>query len=240
MTMRPNPLRVLLTGAAGRLGQTVLPALRTRHDVRAVDLLPGPGVDEHVDLTTPGTCLRLFDGVQAVVHLAANPDREADWDALLPANVLASHAVAQAAKDRGVPRLVLASSLQAVSGYPDERQVRVEDPPRPANLYGATKAWVEALGSWVAATSSTTVVLLRIGNFSPSVPDPVMATPRDVAAWLSPGDAERMALAAVDGQVASGQAAIINGVSANRWRKADLGEPERRLGYHPEDDAFAG
>jgi len=43
---------------------------------------------------------------------------------------------------------------------------------------------------------------------------------------LSPGDAERMALAAVDGQVASGQAAIINGVSANRWRKADLGEPE--------------
>jgi len=44
----------------------------------------------------------------------------------------------------------------------------------------------------------------------------------------------------LDGQVASGQAAIINGVSANRWRKADLGEPERRLGYHPEDDAFAG
>lgn len=111
------------------------------------------------------------------------------------------------AKDCGIDRLVLASSLQAISGYPDERQVRVEDPPRPANLYGATKAWVEALGSWVAATSSTTVVLLRIGNFSPSVPDPAVATPRDVAAWLSPGDAVRMALVAVDGRVASGRAA---------------------------------
>ena len=229
-------MKVLLTGAAGRLGQTVLPALRERHDVRAADLRPGPGVDEQADLSTLDVCLRLFQDVDAVVHLAAVADPEAAWEALLPANVLAAYAVAQAAMDRGVSRLVLASSLQAVSGYPDERQVRNDDPPRPANLYGATKAWAEALGSWVSATSPTTVVSLRIGNFSLVAPDPAEATPRDLAAWLSPEDAVRLVLAAVEGPVNG--ATVVNGVSANRWRKADLGESERQLGYRPEGDAF--
>ena len=44
------------------------------------------------------------------------------------------------------------------------------DPPRPANLYGATKAWAEALGGWVTATSHTSVVALRIGYFSEQPP----------------------------------------------------------------------
>jgi nucleoside-diphosphate-sugar epimerase len=106
-----------------------------------------------------------------VVHLAAVPDPEASWERLLPANVVGVYQVARAAVSCGVRRLVLASSLHVVSAVSDQTQVRVGDPPRPGNLYGVTKAWAEALGAWVAATTPTSVVALRIGYFAPQRPD---------------------------------------------------------------------
>lgn len=140
--------------------------------------------------------------------------------------------------DCGVRRLVLASSLQAVSGYPAGWQSRSGDAPRPANLYGATKAWCEALGAWVASVSSTSVVALRIGNFASSPPASDPASARDRAAWLSPRDCAELLRAAVEAEDIS--FAVGNGISANRYRVADLSETMRLLDYHPIDDAWTG
>ena len=106
--------------------------------------------------------------------------------------------VAQAAVTCGVRRLVLASSLHAVSGMPDQTQVRVGDPPHPGNPYGATKAWAEAIGAWVAATTPTSVVALRIGHFAPEPPDRNTVPAREISAWLSPRDATDLVRAAVE------------------------------------------
>lgn len=192
---------------------------------------------ERLDVTDGDACRRAFAGADAVVHLAAVPDPEASWDDLLPANVVGAYEVAVAAAAVGVKRLVLASSLQAMSAYPSDQQVRSEDPARPANLYGATKAWAEAVGSWIASTSSTSVVALRIGYFSPKPPAGPAATPRNLAAWLSPGDCTELLRAAVEGPVQG--VTIVNGVSANRFRKGIYGSAERRLGYEPRDDAWS-
>jgi uronate dehydrogenase len=132
--------------------------------------------------------------------------------------------------------LVLASSLQAVSAPPDTRQRRSTDPPRPANVYGATKAWAEALGAWVAATSSTAVVARRIGYFSATPPAGTEAAPANLAAWLSPADCARLIRAAVESDVTG--LIVVNGVSANRHRFAEVGDAEDRLGYRPTDDAW--
>lgn len=156
--------------------------------------------------------MAVFRGTDAIVHLAGNPDPEAEWSALQSANVEGAYTVALAARECGVTRLVLASSLQAVSGYPQTLQRRSADPPRPANLYGATKAWSEALGSWVAATSRTSVVALRIGYFSGHPPTGEEATPRNLAAWLSPGDCTRLVQAAVETDQAG--FVVVNGISA--------------------------
>ena len=48
--------------------------------------------------------------------------------------------------------------------------------------------------------------------------------PRDVAAWLSPGDGAELVRAAVEGPVDG--FTVVNGVSANRYRKARHGPPE--------------
>lgn len=228
--------RVVLTGAAGVIGSSIRPTLAGRWDLVATDRHAADGV-EVLDVTDGGACRLAFAGADAVVHLAAVPDPNASWEELLPANVLGAYEVAAAAAAVGVRRLVLASSLQAVSAEPPHRQVRSDDPPRPANLYGATKAWAEALGSWVAATSATSVVALRIGFFGSAPPSGAGVTPRDVAAWLSPRDCAELVRAAVEGPVE--RFAVVNGVSANRHRKAEHGPAEERLGYAPEDDAWS-
>jgi nucleoside-diphosphate-sugar epimerase len=226
---------VIMTGGAGRIARAVLPLLPATWELRATDLIAGSGVTA-LDVTDRRACASAFAGADAVVHLAADPDPEADWDALLPANVVGSHAVAQAAMDAGVRRLVLASSLHAVSAVPTGTQTRADDPPRPANLYGATKAWAEALGSWVAATSTTSAVALRIGTFRVERPDPGATSDRDRAAWLSPRDAAALIRAAVEADVSF---VVANGISANRYLAADLEATAAALGYRPLDDAWA-
>ncbi len=181
-------------------------------------------------------CLETFEGADAVVHLAANPDPNAEWGALRGPNVEGAYAVAAAARECEVRRLVLASSLQAVSGYPQTRQRRAADPPRSASLYGATKAWAEALGGWVASTSHTSVVALRIGYLSPAAPQCDEATPNDLAGWLSPDDCTRLIQAAVETEQTG--LTVANGISANRYRVAELGEAEHSIGYQPTDDTW--
>ena len=226
---------VVVTGA-GAMGTLVVSRLAERWAIRATDLRAGAGI-EKLDVTDLEGCRASFAGADAVVHLAANPDPAAEWPALEGPNVAGAYAVAAAARECGVRRLVLASSLQAVMAYPPSRLRRAEDAPRPANLYGATKAWAEALGSWVAATSATSVVALRIGYFSARPPDGDRGTRDNVTAWLSHDDCVRLIQAAVEAE--RDGLTVVNGISANRHPIAELGEAERAIGFAPVDDAWA-
>ena len=227
---------MVVTGAAGRIGRVVCAALADRWDLVPVDIAPAAGVGV-LDVTDGAACREVFAGADAVVHLAADPDPEAAWDSLLPVNLVGSYEVATAAVAGGVRRLVLASSLHAVAGYPDGRQRRATDQPRPLNLYGATKAWAEALGSTIAATSSTTVVALRIGYFLEERPPESEQWRGERSAWLSSRDAADLVRAAVESPDVDG-AVVVNGISANRYLIADLTEA-LALGYQPQDDAWA-
>jgi len=225
-----------VTGAGGRIGAVVRERLGARWNIRATDLKPADGIEE-LDVADFERCVAMFRGADAVVHLAADPNPDADWEALKGPNVDGGYAVAAAARECGVRRLVLASSVHAVSAYPDTVQRRAEDAPRPANLYGATKAWAEALGAWVAASSRTSVVALRIGYFSERSPTGKDASPRNLSAWLSHGDCARLIQASVESE--HDGFLVVNGISANRYRIVELGEAERRIGYTPGDDAWA-
>jgi nucleoside-diphosphate-sugar epimerase len=228
--------RVVLTGAGGRIGRAILPMLPAAWDVVGTDL-NGSSEVAALDVTDPDACRRAFAGADSVVHLAAVPDPEASWERLLPANVLAAYHVADAAAGCGVRRLVLASSLHAVSAAPVHRQARATDPPRPANLYGATKAWAEALGAWVAATTPTSAVAMRIGYFAEHRPDPDTVSSNEMSAWLSPRDAAELVRASVE---ADGFTFLVaNGISANRYRRADLSDTMQQLNYQPVDDAWS-
>ena len=238
--------RVVVTGAAGRIGRTVSAALGERWQLHPTDRSSAvEGVDGTdgvavLDVTDLEACRAAFAGADAVVHLAADPSPDATFDELLAPNLVGVHVVARAAADAGVRRLVLASSLHAVSAVPRAVQRRVDDQPRPANLYGATKAWAEAVGAMTAATTATSVVALRIGYFhlEPPPPDGDL---QERTAWLSPRDAAELVRAAVEADLPTGIDGFVvaHGTSANRHNVADLEHTRRTLGYAPVDDAWA-
>jgi uronate dehydrogenase len=226
--------RILITGAAGRIGSYLiagLPALGWQ--IRGLDLRAGPGdevdwvVGDVRDATTLDAAVK---GVEAVVHLAGIP-REAPFPDLLSANIDGTYQVFEAARRAGVPRVVYASSNHAVGFTPRADLVDAAVRPRPDTYYGLTKVFGEGLGSLYADRHGMRVACLRIGSCF-AQPSEV----RQLSTWLSPGDAIRLVHACLTAPDLS--YAVLYGISANTRGWWDLA-PARALGYEPRDDAEA-
>ncbi len=94
----------------------------------------------------------------------ARPARTPPWEPLLADNIQASYRVAAAAPRAGSRRLIVASSAPAVYARPT-RPVGVDDPVAPANLYGVTQCFVEALAFLCAHRGAMSAAAVRIGGF---------------------------------------------------------------------------
>jgi uronate dehydrogenase len=228
--------RVLLTGAAGKIGSCVRSGLRDElDDLRLTDVRdpePPPVPPETfvaADLADREAVLRAVEGVEAVVHLGAVPG-EAAFEELLGPNVVGSFNVFDAARRTGVRRVVYASSNHVTGFYPVEERLTGAEPPRPDGLYGATKAFGEALGRMYSDRFGLEVVCIRIGAF-----DERPSQPHELHMWLSPGDAVRLFRACLTAPDVG--FLTVYGASANSRSWWDLGEAGRRLGYEPHDDA---
>ena len=226
--------RILVTGAAGRIGRTLRHGLTSAGytfnsvDTRPVeDQLP----DEQVftgDISDAGLLDDAMRGVAAVVHLAAIPT-EAPWEEIRAANIDGTWSVFDAARRAGVPRVVFASSVHA-SGFSRRTDLlRVDEPAKPDGLYGVSKVFGEALGRMYADRYGMQIACIRIGAFEDQ---PRNNHHRPV--WLSPTDAVRLFHACLTSPDLG--FAILYGVSANGQGWLDL-TPARKLGYEPQDDA---
>jgi len=154
-------LRVLVTGATGRIGRAVTRRLHADgHAVRAL-VLPGDsgagGLPDRIevtrgDLRSPESLHRAACGLEAVVHLAAltapGLGQPREYFASIAEgtfNLLEAVAGAEAA----LHRFVLASSVAVYFAAPDHPPLYAPvdelHPPRPATPYGAAKLAAEAL-----------------------------------------------------------------------------------------------
>ena len=164
-------MRVLMTGAGGSIGSRIRPILRELYGLRAVDVAPmDDEPDSHVvDITKLSEVLPLMDGVDAVMHLAiashrAFGDRHDEFnEAQLDVNVKGTYNVLEAARRAGVQRVVIASSVTAVFGYPLGQYVAASDPACPNSLYAATKYFSEVLGELYSRLHGLSVICWRIG-----------------------------------------------------------------------------
>lgn len=241
-----EPPTVLITGAAGNIGRKLRDAWADRFDLIAIDRVADPDDPDLIiaDLAEPvDEWMDLFDEADAVVHLAANPDEFASWEELVGPNIDMMAHVLNASVRAGVGRFVFASSNHAMGGYRtgDDRPITIDLPPRPGNAYGATKLMGERLGRSLAEITGLTFVALRIGWVLPGANRPE-DLPDDWARslWLSNGDLVRLVTSAVEADLAEGDFVVVNGLSNNRGTRWDLTPARARLGYAPEDDAWAG
>ena len=226
-------MKVLVTGAAGSIGRTVVQGLsELGHELRGLDLVDGPSLQlgwVTGDCLDPAVADEAVAGVEAVVHLAGNPN-EASLPESLESHVHTTGRLLEAMLAHGVSRIAYASSNHAVGRTPSGELLTTEVRPRPDTFYGVAKASAEALLSLYVDRYDISAVALRIGSFREQP-----TSTRELSTWLSPGDAVRMADAAIR---ATSGFHVLYGISANTRAWWDLG-PGRALGYDPKDDAEA-
>lgn len=234
--------KILLTGTAGRIGSFFLNTYHDAYDFVLTDkreIRESHGFPFHlVDLSDFDQAQALCAGVDTVVHLGADPSMEATWESLLPNNVIATYNVFEAARLAGCRRVIFASSINAVFGYPRDVQVHKQMPVYPINLYGATKCWGEALGRYYANTHDLSSICLRFGAVQPRDSSMIDLEHPYIDIILTLDDCARLIASAVNAPDDLGFG-VYHGISDNRYKRLDISDARRELGYDPQDDAFA-
>lgn len=226
--------RVLVTGAAGRIGSVVRAGLRGRYPaVRLLDVAEIGDAEEGEEVVTAD--LRDYPaveaamaGVDAVVHLGAIPG-EAAFGAICEHNIVGTYHVFEAARRRGAARVVYASSNHATGFYRESDRIGPDAPVRPDTLYGVSKVFGEALARMYVDKFGLQAACLRIGSFGPRP-----QARRELSTWLSHRDAVELVRCCLDAPDLG--FVIVYGVSANTRGWWDNREADR-IGYRPVDDA---
>lgn len=233
--------RVLVTGAAGNIGSYFAEHSHARYDLR---LMVQKIEDEQKKLEAYGELVEaelgdlerlkeLCEGIDTVLHLAANPSPSTPWSSALDDNIVGTYHVFAAAKAAGCRRVVYASSVHAVSGYPGDVQVKTDDPVNPGDIYGVSKCFGEALARYMAEQEGLSSIALRIGAFQP--PESARKEISMLDTFVSQRDLNQLIERSID--VEGLQFAILHGLSNNRFKRLDISDTRALVGYEPQDDS---
>lgn len=145
-------MRALITGAGGFLGAWLAKALAARGDTVTCLLRPGSDASALAgvpyrrvegDVTVPSSLPPAVEGQEVVFHLAG-VRRAATRKEFLDVNATGTDNLCKAMVDAGHrPRLVLAGSLAAMGPSTPDRPHVEEDPFKPYEWYGESKAAAE-------------------------------------------------------------------------------------------------
>ncbi len=227
--------RVLITGAAGRIGTTLRSGLAAEQTIlRLTDRvsLGKAGPQEELvqsDLSDLEQVTSLCQGVDAIVHMAGIVSPTLSWDDALRNNIGPSYNIYEAARANGVRRVVFASSIHAHGFVFRDQKISDKSLFRPDSFYGLAKVFGEVIGRLYADKHGLEVICLRIASFRPEP-----TTERELGTWLSPRDAVQLVSRSLD---ASGIDFIaLYGVSNNNRGLYDTSN-WNRIGYEPVDDS---
>ncbi|MHB1001712.1 MAG: NAD-dependent epimerase/dehydratase family protein [Armatimonadota bacterium] len=232
--------RVLITGAAGYIGSFLRKAWINNYDLVLTDQKeisePESANVIFADIRDVESMKRACNGVHTVVHLAANPSSRSDFDTIvLPINIIGTHSVFRAAAEMGVKRVVFASSVHAVGGYPPDVQVKWDMPVRPCCEYGASKCYGEALGRYFSDAKGLSVIAVRIGGVHGHEQDDNAHDPKMADILVSEEDLTQLMTKCVDAPDTL-RFAIVHGLSDNRIKRLDISHTREILGYDPKDE----
>jgi len=171
-------MSVLVTGAYGRVGTSLIEHTSDEFEYNYFDQ------QGHSDHETYVGNVSDYEGLSdaiksnnSVVHLAAEPQVDADWPSVLENNIIGSHNCIKACKENEVASLVLASTNHVMGMYEQEHAPELYKrqydlllnhctPPRPDSYYASSKLFMEALGRYYVENYEfpKQVYVLRFGS----------------------------------------------------------------------------
>ena len=169
-----DPRRILITGAAGKVGSVLVRGLRDRYVLRGLDRQPMPEIEDAVvaDLGDTDALAEAIRGMDAVIHLAGAPNAAALWEDVLESNIAGMYNIMESAHQAGVRRVAYASRAGLLAPFPEDVTRTADLPVRPESYYSVSKAFGENLGYMYSARSGMEVVCVRIGNLKADRPEP--------------------------------------------------------------------
>lgn len=228
---------ILITGATGNVGTMLRPFLQSDYRLRLHYRRQPPvalASDEEsiqAEIEDLASVMRMVEGVDAIIHLAAESSAHAPWEAVRGPNIDGIYNVFEAARRANIPKIVFASTNHVMGMYDRDYAwpIDPEQPVRPDGYYGVSKAFGEALARYYVDAFALSVICLRIGW--------VLERPHNETAlrmWLSVRDLGQLVRVSLETAQPFG---LYYGVSNNQQRTWDIENARRELGYNPIDDS---
>jgi UDP-glucose 4-epimerase len=177
-------MRVLVTGASGRIGRAIVVRLSREHEVLGLDRAPSSTADFIGEISDAALLKQALHRVDAVVHTAA---LHAPHVSLLTdleferINVHATQLLAETAAESGISRFVFTSTtaLYGKASTPVGKAGWVDETlaPQPETIYHKTKIAAEDYLERYAKRTSIPVTVMRMSRCFPE-PAPIMAAYR--------------------------------------------------------------
>jgi nucleoside-diphosphate-sugar epimerase len=165
--------KVGITGSSGNIGSTLQKGLGDKYNLSLYDVRETKplckATFKKVDFAQRKQLDGIFDGLDALIHLAGNPSPGALRQQTYRNNFEATSYVFEEARTAGVKKIVYASSnfyheaaiTQILEGASRQR-ITLDMAPSPISLYGESKVFGESLGRHLAYLGMQ-FVALRIG-----------------------------------------------------------------------------
>ena len=226
--------RILMTGAAGGIGAALRKLLPPIYPDLLLSDLKAPadlGANEKfkaAELSDLAQVEAICDGVDGILHFGGY-SVEGPWDNILQSNIIGCYNLFEAARKKGVKRVVFASSNHAVGFYPRHHRIGTDVTARPDSRYGVSKVFGEAVGALYADKHGLGVTCLRIGNFGDKPLDH-----RRLSIWLKPEDLVQLCRIGLDHPAIHFE--IFYGVSDNAASFWDNSRAQK-FGYRPQGRA---
>ena len=226
--------RLLITGAAGGLGQVLRASLKPfARTLRLSDIgaMAPAGEGEEVvpcDLADKAAVDALLRGCDAVVHLGG-VSVERPFEEILEANIKGVFHLYEGARRHGVKRVVFASSNHVVGFHKQGEMLDADCARRPDGYYGLSKAYGEDLSRFYFDRYGIETACVRIGSSFPEPKDRRM-----LVTWLSYRDLTQLVRACLFAPRLGHT--IVYGASANRDKWWDNAQAAH-LGWQPQDSS---
>lgn len=230
-------LTILITGSNGLIGKILRKNLSDEFDIVGLDKNDGGDKYAKVDISNYADLDAAFNkmvSVDCMVHLAADPRENADWESVLRNNIIGTRNIYECARQYDIGKVVFASSGHVTGSYGTSHLVTAHDPVRPDGDYGSSKAFGEIIARQYADLYGIKSICLRIGwvmrDDNPTVDE------RAMKMWLSHRDLVELVRKSILSDIDFG---VYYGVSNNSSRFWSISNAEKELGYNPEDDSWS-